>query len=288
MSEVAKQGIRLKAIILSLILIALGFLALFLSARTDEHEDPLTKSLLREFATIALIAGTLHVAYEVFQRKDYLAITESAESRLLQRISTLESQVLSRLSIAEQASALGLAEVQKDSNSFPFSNFLQGTKRLVVSLNDGRTWVSRFAPSLRERFEKPGTETIFFLVHPESKYLPVLASRDATNEASLANKITETVSMIRQMCPANANVQVFGHHLHNPHSSYLGDREVLVTPYFHSRVRRTVPLYRFEDTSDGCFFRAARADFESLKLDSVILFQNPESAPADPIARDPR
>jgi len=267
-----RDTIRLKTVILALVLFSLGIGALYYSETSDHEKHPIRRAFWREFATVAIVAGTLHVAFEFMQRREFLHSIDEVQRSVIASIQAMRGEVLSKLTITQQVYDLGLVEVRADANSHDFADLLRTARNLVIVLNDGRTWVSNNAARLRDRFEDSRLETSFFFVHPQSLILPVLARKDGTTEAALSAKIQETVSMLCRMCTQDSLVTVRGHHLYNPHSVFMSDEHVLLTPYFHARTRRTVPLLRFVDRGDGSFFREVGEDLEALILDAEILF----------------
>jgi hypothetical protein len=294
-----RRTIRYKGAITALAFAVAGLIAISVSEALDSTKYPLWRSSLLEFGTIALVAGTLHVIYEVFQRAEYLEATERIhqdltrhandakeiaqvwQGKTLEEVRLMAHQLIAKVTVAEQVHELGLAEARRDANSYDFGHFLASAQIIKIVLNDGRTWCSNNAPHLRERFEDETKETEFFFVHPRSPFLSVLARKDATREDVLSAKIHETVEMIQRLCLPSSKVKVYGHYLFNPHSLFSADSFVLVTPYFHSHVRRTVPLLRFDDRSDGCYFRETRDDLEALKLDAELLFPSAATGEAD-------
>jgi hypothetical protein len=294
-----KRTIRYKGAITALAFAVAGLIAISISEALDPTKYPMWRGFLLEFGTIALVAGTLHVIYEVFQRAEYLEATERIhqdlanhandakeiaqlwQDKTLDEVRLMAHQLIAKVTVAEQVHKLGLAEARQDANSYNFGHLLASAKTIKIVLNDGRTWCSSNAPHLRERFKDEAKETEFFFIHPNSPFLSVLAKKDATTTDVLSRKIDETVGMIRDLCLPSSKVKVYGHYLFNPHSLFFAENFILVTPYFHSHVRRTVPLLRFDDRSDGCYFRETRDDLEALKQDAELLFPGASTVGAD-------
>src|SRR5215203_2332305 len=191
-----RDTIRLKTVILALVLFSLGIGALYYSETSDHEKHPIRRAFWREFATVAIVAGTLHVAFEFMQRREFLHSIDEVQRSVIASIQAMRGEVLSKLTITQQVYDLGLVEVRADANSHDFADLLRTARNLVIVLNDGRTWVSNNAARLRDRFEDSRLETSFFFVHPQSLILPVLARKDGTTEAALSAKIQETVSML--------------------------------------------------------------------------------------------
>jgi hypothetical protein len=283
-----RDTIRLKTVILALTFFGIGVAALYIAEVSNQVQHQVRTAFLREFATIAIVAGTLQVAFEFMQRREFFASISDAQRSVTESISELHNsviatiqamraEVLSKLTITQQVYDLGLVEARPDANAHDFADLLRSARSLIIVLNDGRTWVSNNAARLRDRFEDGRLETRFFFVHPRSSMLPVLAKKDGTTVDTLSAKIQETIDMLRGMCTQHSRVTVLGHYLYNPQSVFLSDEHALLTPYFHARTRRTVPLLRFVDRGDGSFFRELGEDLEALTLDAEVLFQSSAS-----------
>lgn len=246
----------------------LGLVALLLSIELDEKVHELAKPLLREFATIAIIGGSLHVTYELFQKLEYVRATEDNTTAVLRSIEDTSSEILQRLSLADEAVRMGLTAIHPDASNFAYGPMLDEATSVTIVLNDGRTWVSNNAPRLRKRFADPTKKTRFFFVHPSSPMQQVLARKYGSSEEGLIAKLNETLTMLADLSTPEAKIEVFVHNLFNPQSVFMGDSSVVITPYFHSRTRRTVPALRFQDTGEACFFRELRDDLQALTFDA--------------------
>jgi hypothetical protein len=271
---------RLKTVIVALTFVSIGLLSL-ISSLLISKEYELVKALLRELATIAIIGATLHAIYELFQRQDFMQITnykgqqvldmlDAVRVELLDEIGTHGAEVLARIDLANQATQLGMTGVTPDARSYDFSAVLDAP-RLTAVLNDGRTWVLNNAIRLQARFQDPSKSTVFILVHPDSPLIPILAAKQGINEEATRQKLGETLRLLSSFGAKETNLHVYGHRLFNPHSLFIIDGFAIVTPYFHSRMRRRGPAIRFDDTGHDSFYSELRRDIEALLVDSEEL-----------------
>lgn len=268
MDSVPRTKLRWKSVVLFLVLALVGLVLLVVAVGQPPTSAPAGSpptgagsgtaliALVKELSTVLLIGGTLGVLFELIQRRDFLdAIDERTAA------------ILSKLELASQADSLGLTESRAD-GKYNFREMIEESSKLVVALNDGRTWVSTHSAHLKKRLADPSKVTTFFLVHPESPMVEVLAQKEGSNPEGLRHKLSETLGMLRPLRTASTQLTIFGHFLFNPHSVFLADRYVIVTPYFHSRGRRTVPAYRFDDRGPECFFREIQDDMSILQQDA--------------------
>lgn len=165
-------------------------------------------------------------------------------------------------------SPLGLVSVSTDASAHDYSELIISPRRLVIVLNDGRTWLSIHKERLRKRFSDPTKTTTIFLLHPRSEFLSTLAKKESTDVRNLQTKIYESLEIIASVRQSNQRLEVLGHHLYNTQSVVVGDAEAAVTPYFLSRGGRTVPVYTFIDMGGPCYFRDIADDVDQLRLDS--------------------
>lgn len=181
------------------------------------------------------------------------------------------SEMGKRLSIAGDAAQLGLVECIPDSSLYDFTAVICESKKLVVVLNDGRTWCSVHRDRLRKRLEDPSKCTTIYLIHPESDFISVLARKGSTEPETIRTRIGETVAMLEKVCTPGTQLELLGHNLFNPHALVLSESKALLTPYFTSRGGRTVPLFVFEDSGPDSFYRLLASDVEGLRMDSEFL-----------------
>lgn len=230
--------------------------------------------VLNQLATALLVGGLWTGVYETFLRDDFIRINDENTGKLLSAAETiLESgrqntqTLLNKISVSEQEELLGLVEANSASNKYDYTDLITNSKALVLLLNDGRTWVSNHADQLRRRFADPEKTTKIFLLHPLSPMIPTHARKVGTTTQSLQLKIAETIEMLGTLRTANTSLEVYGHYLYNPYSLFIGDHYAVLTTYFASKGRRTVPMFRFED-QDGqpdCYYKQLKEDVEVLK-----------------------
>lgn len=175
-----------------------------------------------------------------------------------------------------RVNALGLLAVSPDSSRFDYREIIEDSRRLVVVLNDGRTWLSMHRERLRARFADNRKQTTIFLVHPRSEFINVLARKGSSDPAAQIAKIHESLQILREVVQEGTNIEVLGHFLYNTHSLVLGDEIAAVTPYYLSRGSRSVPVYVYGDDGGSCYFKELEGDVERLRMDSEAL-KIPES-----------
>jgi hypothetical protein len=166
---------------------------------------------------------------------------------------------------------LGLVELAGDASIYDYTDIIAQPKTLTIVLNHGQTWVSVHIERLRKRFADPTKETTFFVIHPESPLVPIVARKGNTEPSVILAKLRETISLLREIKGPQSRVNIYGHFLYNTYSACIGDKEAVVTAYFLSRGARTVPVFRFADVGSECVFRELVDDIKKLKLDSAYI-----------------
>jgi hypothetical protein len=277
---VSRVRYRLRAVIAGAAFVIVGIVLLVaaLQLKTGFIADG-----ARELSTLFILGGALHVLYELYLRDDFMRINDENTGIVVRTVRETRVALLEKLQLAQQADDIGLAETRSDASTFDFGALLETSRTLTIVVNDGRTWVSNNADRLRKRFRDGANATDIILLHPSSPMMQVLARKEGSNQAALQHKVAETIKMLKQLKETDTNLRIHGHHLFNPHSVFLGEDYVIVSPYFHSRGRRTVPAYRFRRQEAECYYKEIAADVQALLLDAEdISWYAPVMPPISP------
>jgi len=258
-------------IIASLIIGGLLFLILSLSL----HEGFLA-SVSRELATALLVGGVWAGAYEFLMRRDFTGMQDANTNRIISKIET-----------AENEHTLGLSEAMSTCERYDYSTLILNSKSLTIVLNDGRTWASWNTAHLKRRFADPEKDTVVILLHPDSPLLPIMAHKLGMDVISVRMKIAETVRLLNGTKSENTKLKILGHDLFSPHSAYLGDSYLVMTPYFFSRARSIPPLFKLQDVGGDCYFRRSLEDIRALELDCRDISKYELLPAKDPIPLQP-
>jgi hypothetical protein len=293
---------RLKYFLTFAVLTIVGLLILIISLLVAAKYQFLSL-FLNQVSTALLVSALLSGIYELSLRLEFLRlndentkefkdISKKKYDKLIEETSTLRDelkvlkqefekvskrsteQLLEKLDLKKQIGDIGLEEVSLNANSYDYSSLILHSRDLVVVLNDGRTWVSERSDLFQQRFKDSEKTTTFFLTHPNSTLLPILAQREATSEDSIKKKISDTLSRLNLDKCDDTNLKVYGHYFYNPFSLFLGDDVAIITPYFYSRVKRALPVFKFRDNNEAhCYYQLVKLDIESLILDAEDISQ---------------
>jgi len=258
METAARVRWRAKSIFAIAALIIAGLICLVLSLCVTPG---FWASLLTQLSTAFLVGGLWTGVYELYMRRDFVRIQDENRDELLDKIS-----------LAETEESLGFSRICPDANTYDYTHLIEDSPSLHLVLNDGRTWVSNHSDALRRRFQAPGLETTVFLLHPDSQMLDVLAVKVNSTRQKLREKIGETVKMLRELVGDETKLRVLGHYLYNPHAVFVGQEVAVVTLYFTSRGRKSVPALVFEDRDQPCFYRKLKEDIMDLEHDADDIF----------------
>jgi hypothetical protein len=223
-------------------------------------------------ATGCLVSGLVLLLDDTLQRRRNAVIDamRSQESPF----GKVAAEFGKGLGIAGQAARLGLAECWPDASIYDYTYVLCESRRAIILLNDGRTWISVHRDRLRRRLEDPSKETTVYLIHPDSEMVPVLAKKGSIDAEALRTRIWESITMLTELCNEGTKLEILGHELFNPYSMVLGEDRALLVPYFASRGGRAVPMFVFEDVGQDCYYRQLVTDMEGLRMDSQRLPAN--------------
>lgn len=254
-----RWNLTTKLIVAGLVIVGLGALL-----GSQFVEQDFWSSLLSDAASAFLITGVVSTVYEQFLRRDFISITDNNTQKILDKIN-----------LSEQGEELGLVEAVKDSTSYDFGDIIVESETLEILVNDGRTWCSVNSEDLRNRFSDPEKSTKIYLLHPDSEMISVMSRKTGTSEGALQDKIQETLDMLDRLSDENTDLEVYGHHLYNPYSLFVGDSFACLTTYFASRGRRSVPLLKFTKMEGDGFYDQLKDDLEDLSLDAESLTEDP-------------
>jgi len=229
------------------------------------------------FATIGaalLVGGFASSLHEWIIRREFLATVDAGTERIRELVA-----------ISRNMERLGLRDVDVDCNTYDFAALIATSNRLVVCVNDGRTWLSRNSEHLKERFKLSDKETSFIIMHHESPALAIQAAKVGSTHEALQMKAHESLAILKRLRSPQTKLKVYGHHFYNPQAVYLGDDTAYITTYFTSTGRREVPLYVFRKAGNNCFFSKLEEDLKQLmEFDAKVIDLDavPEREPAQP------
>ncbi len=219
-------------------------------------------SLLEQVASLLFITGGWTVVYDMYLKKDFLSIVEN-----IMRINN--DNVNKILKFNE----IGLDSIMQDSNHFQYEVFLKRNKNIVIVLNDGRTWISHNEQHIVEKLNSEDCTMTFIVTSKDSEMIDVLARKQSVDRSAIIAKIDEFLESIARINrKSSRKINVFVHKLYNPHSIFLGDEEVIITPYLTSTGRNTVPLYLYKNTGNYSYFRRVKSDVENLMRQGDVTY----------------
>lgn len=180
---------------------------------------------------------------------------------------------------------LGLREIHSDCTAFDYGSIISESGRLIVVLNDGRTWASVHRDRLRRRFADSTKETTLILTHPESPMVQVLARKGSKDIEAIRGRIRDTVQLLEEIKNDHTSLEILGHFLFNPQAVVIGDDTAVVTPFFLSRGGRTVPAFKYQDLGKPCYFRDLLEDVERVRMDTKDISSIPRSSVVPEVLR---
>jgi hypothetical protein len=278
MQTVTRTKLRFGTIIIAIVFALVGLALMVVSIKMEESNsaDKLWTGLLNMLATTSLIGGVWTAINEFIIRREFIRINDENAEKTVAFLMTNENE-----------KRLGLQLVSIDSLSFDYAKLIEESTRLIVVMNDGRTWISTHSERLEKRLRDRGKTTVFAFLNPESAMVKIQARKEGLDEHSIQMKIAEAVQTINEMKSADSKVQILGHFLYNTHTIYISDDYAIVTPYFISRARRSPPVYKYVDVGDDCYYRKLVEDIDALLKDSKDISNFKNNMPAAPESPEP-
>jgi hypothetical protein len=140
------------------------------------------------FSTIAA-GGLLGIVYESYLRKDIIRMNDQSSDRVIDSV----GEATDRIGLSNSLRNLELGDVAPDANGFDFEQILTKSTNLIITLNDGRTWISQRITAIEQRLKDPKKTTVVILVSPDSSFVESLTTKVKTTSEKFREKIGETI-----------------------------------------------------------------------------------------------
>jgi len=230
--------------------------------------------LFEILSLLAIIALILYI-YKFHLKNDFSNHFDKISTLLKEGLNKQTQNISAQFGVSKNSEATGLVDLQLDAANIDFDSLIINSNKLIILLNDGRTWLSVQRDHLRKRFSDPKKETTLFIIHPDSPMINVLSRKGSIEPYSLIQRINETLQLLKEISVEDTNLEILGHHLFNPHSMILTEDTAIVIPYFVSRGGRTVPAFRYDHINDDeCYYNRLSEDLEKLRMDSQSLIHS--------------
>lgn len=240
-----------KNMVIAFIIIIIGIIFIFLSNYAQSY-----KAYLDSISSILLISGVWTILYDLYLKNDFLKIIKENMCILNDNINKFE-----------HISNTGLIRIEGDANKFSYEDFIKKNKKIVILLNDGRTWISHNEYYFEDN-DNEYTDISFIITHPRSEMICVLARKQRMTNKQLEDKISQFLSSIERINKnRHSKIKIYGHKLYNPNSIFLGDDEVILSSYLVARGRGSVPLYVYKNTGSSSYFEQVKKDIDALLSD---------------------
>ncbi len=233
----------------------------------DKRHYAVAKVIIDHIAAALVIAAVWHTINEFFLKRDFLKIHAEFKNDVNEKLVNMRMILSNEIGSARKDAKLGLIDTFHDVTAFSYSEFIAHPQELTVVLSDGYNWVSTHLDTLRARIQDPAKKTKFFLVHPESSMVQVIALKVGQDPEVYKQKIISTMKVLAAEIVDGTNLKIFGHFGIIHHALYLGDR-LAVTPYYFSRKKRNPPVFVFEK---GSYVSRVQLDLNDLERESKEL-----------------
>ena len=228
--------------------------------------------IMFQILSFLIIIFLILYIYNFHLKKDFNNHLTNISNILKGRLKKQTDDIISQFNISKTADSMGLTDIYPDCTNIDFDSLLVNSQKLIILVNDGRTWASVQRDRLRKRFNDPQKETTFFIIHPDSIMIDVLSRKGSIEKDILKQRIIETLQLLNEISVENTKLEILGHHLFNPHSMIVSEDTAILIPYFVSRGGRTVPAMKYVNIDDDeCYYKRLFDDLEKLRMDSQSL-----------------
>jgi|TARA_R100000501_G_scaffold2927_1_gene6793 hypothetical protein len=239
--------------VIASVLIILGLTAVAYKGTLPENDSLLP--YLNDVSSALLVSGLLGLLFKVFQDKE----SESNLRRLLR--------------IHDSVDELGLCEIMPEVQAFNFTDMIHDSSKLSIVMNDGLRWIGNNTVALQNRFSKR-TETDFFLIDPDSEFVPILAGKISSTEDDLKRKIQDAWTRIEgawNRSEKRGSVKIYKLKTYPTKSMFLSESALVETPYQTAAGRATIPVYIYAKVArDDSPYQFSSNDISELRAECEL------------------
>jgi hypothetical protein len=162
-----------------------------------------------------------------------------------------------------------LEDLRATFQGFPYQQVIHEAGKLLVVMNDGRSWISANRESLALRLRNRRKHTRFLFLHPKSEFLRTLVLKNGKTVMTQVEEIKRSCSIL-QGITSSYHVEVRGHFVFNPYCLLLTESHAVVSPYYYCETGE-LPVFVFGKRASGQFYDKYSEDANRLFDSAAIL-----------------
>jgi hypothetical protein len=212
--------------------------------------DGITKSVLRELASLVGIAGILGV---ILRRRDNDEILDIA---------------LGTASLSKNVKDTGLFCIFPSFRDINFRDEISQSLEADICVIYSSSWIKSHLAGLLEFTKHKNAKIRICFVNPKSTATLSLNEKFSTvEEGNLADKIQESINFVRKNFNTltDEKIEIYIQPYAPQHSMYRFDNKIFIIPYFLAPGRFEVPVFGFKSLEAGTsLYKNFLEDFERL------------------------
>ena len=183
---------------------------------------------------------------------------------------TFEEQfIFDYLPMFKESQEIGLKKIlYKPFDDENYKNDLLHTYKLLIVMNDGKTFLRNYHNILQQRINRKGV-TQFILLNPDSKFVEYLNERNEKETKDYYKyKIKDVIKELKEIIKNKSNIhqfEIFVHDGFHPYAVVMCDDKAMVSMYRLSPGKHEVLHFLFEDKGKNSEFEKIKLDIEKLK-----------------------
>ena len=180
-----------------------------------------------------------------------------------------EKFIFEYLPMFEESQKIGLKKITyKPIDTEEYKKNLLNSNKLIVVMNDGKTFLRNYHSVLKNRINKKGI-TQFILLNPDSKFVEFLSERNEKETKDYyKNKIKDVIKELKGISHNKKNGHKFEIYIHNgfhPYAVVMCDNKAMVSMYRLSPGKHEVLHFLFEYVGNDSEYEKIKQDIENLK-----------------------
>ena len=146
---------------------------------------------------------------------------------------------------------------------------LISTKLLIISMNDGKNFLSNNSTELSERYKDKSKKTIIILFNPDSIYEAVLCQQNGKDRGVYQVKIKDVIKDLKMKMEDGANIEIYLTESMSRTHTILTDDYAVSGTYRNSQGKDNVPpTYIYNNK--GSEYSFIKQDIEKLRSSAQL------------------
>jgi len=186
-----------------------------------------------------------------------------------------EKFIFEYLPMFKESQQIGLKKVvYKPIDTDEYKKNLLNSYKLIVVMNDGKTFLRNYYSVLESRMHKKGL-TEFILLNPNSQFVEFLSKRNEKETKDYyKSKIRDVIKNLKEISQNKKKEHEFSIYIHDgfhPYAVVMCDDKAMVSMYRLSPGKHEVLHFLFEYVGRDCEYEKIKQDIENLKKRAKLI-----------------